>query len=170
MSRTVNTSRMAMASTSIRLRKDSCCCLIQAAVLDRARRNGFVQAQFLLDIGHGAAQVAAFQARGDRHILPQVFAVQFQLAGRFLEESATCESLTDVPSGVRKGSSRRFANRSICVRIDQDPDGDDTITLQHRRSRVPSMAVLTAAARSLAVSPKRSISAYLGRRLRLGPA
>ena len=57
--------------------------LVKAAEFDRARRQRFVRAQLCADFGHRAAEVAAFQSRGDANILPQVFASQFELARLF---------------------------------------------------------------------------------------
>jgi len=84
--------------------------LVQAAVFDRAGRQPGVLAQLLLDFFHRAAQIAAFQPRGDDDVLPQIVADQSTSLGSSTA-SATCESRTTVPLAARNGSSFNAAMR-----------------------------------------------------------
>ena len=57
--------------------------LVEAAVLDRPGRDRLVPSEDAADLGHGAAQVAAFEPGRDGHVLAQVVAPELELARLF---------------------------------------------------------------------------------------
>ncbi len=109
------------------------------------------------DLGHGAAQVQAREARRDGHVCRRSSRCSSSCPGFSI--SATCDSLT-VPPGARSGSSTRIVLVPDAAPVHLDPDADHAVALEHRGGVAPSMAVLTAAATS-----RRS-----GRALRVGGA
>ena len=107
--------------------------LEQPAILDGAGRDGLVQAQFLLDVRDGAAQIAPFETRRHRHTLAQVFAVQLQLAGGFINGG----DLRELDQGAIRGAQRQLLQVRHPVNlfsVHQHPYGDDAVPLQHRGS------------------------------------
>ena len=146
--------------------------LVEAAELDRAGRQiDLVLAQQPLDLRHRAAQVAALEARGDGHVLPQVLAAQLELA-RLLDDVGDLRELAPACRPARAAAARaawptrsmsRRSTRRGCSRRGRPPA---------RSRRVwPSMAVFDRGGRRRRRSG-RSAARRRGRtrRLRVGPA
>ncbi len=91
--------------------------LVKAAELDRAGRQRLVPAQLLLDLRHRAAEVAAFEARGHGHVLPQIFAPQLQLP-RLLHE---VRHLRELDHRAVRRPQRQLAQRRHAVNVAPAP-------------------------------------------------
>src|SRR5204863_275238 len=95
--------------------------LIKSAVFDAALREAGVCADELADLGHGAAEVATLQTRGDGNVLTHVFAMQFQLA-RGLDYVRDLIELHDRAVGCaqRQFAAWNFSRRSaITVAVER---------------------------------------------------
>ena len=104
--------------------------LIETAVLDHSRRERTVGSELVPNLRNGAAQVAIFETRFDRYVLPQVLAVQFKLARRF----GNVRNLREFYQVAIAGAQRQFAeacNLADVSAIDTHPNAYYPIALQH---------------------------------------
>src|SRR6516165_5731404 len=79
--------------------------LIETAVLDHSGRERGVGSELVPNLRNGAAQVAIFETRFDSYVLPQVLAVQFELARRF----GNVRNLRELYQAALAGAQRQFA-------------------------------------------------------------
>ena len=87
-----------MTPTSMRLREDSLCLLVEAAEFDGFRRKAGIIGEFGLDIFYDTAQIATLKFSRDVDVLPEVLAIEFQLA-RFLQHIGDLTELHRLATG-----------------------------------------------------------------------
>ena len=132
--------------------------LVKAPIFDRSGGYRLVGGELRADFRHRAAQIPAFEAAGNRDVLPQIFAVEFNLARLFLDVGHLAHAYLG-PARTPNDEVAQCLDRGHILAPQQDPDVDDAISFLDMRGDLPQRrAVLSAAEMSLLVRPKRLAS------------